>query len=116
MYNVVPTPKFEADIKFYIKKKKYFHITDDIEDIVGDLEKGIFVGDEISEIDAHNKTYKVRAANSDCNTGKSNGYRLIYYAIAEDLTVYLLTIYSKKDDFNIPTDQEIKAIILKFCS
>lgn len=25
-YNVIPTEKFEEDVKYYIKKKKYLHI------------------------------------------------------------------------------------------
>ena len=41
--------------------------------------------------------YKVRIANTSANVGKSNGFRLLYYVAIED-EIYLLTIYSKKDD------------------
>ncbi len=114
-YNVIPTPKFEDDVKFYLKKRKFVHINDDLDKVIQQLEKGNLLGDWIADIDANNKTYKVRAANSDTKVGKSNGYRLIYYAISQDLEIYLLTVYYKKDDKKIPTDKEIKNIILQYC-
>lgn len=48
--------------------------------------------------DGNNKIIKVRIANTDTRMGKSNGYRMIYYAIKEDESAYLLSIYYKKDD------------------
>ena len=33
MYTVIPTARFEKDIKYYIKKKRYFHIGEDIRQI-----------------------------------------------------------------------------------
>jgi mRNA-degrading endonuclease RelE of RelBE toxin-antitoxin system len=114
-YNVIPTPKFEDDMEFYIKKKKFLHIDDDLDAIISQLECGIFMGDPIADIDAHNKTYKVRAANSDTGMGKSNGYRVIYYAVTQDLEIYLLTVYYKKGDHRIPSDNEIKDIIQQYC-
>ena len=54
--------------------------------------------------------YKVRAANSSANVGKSNGFRIIYYVIIGE-KAYLLTIYSKKDDNRIPTDARIMMMI-----
>lgn len=59
--------------------------------------------------------YKVRVANSDMKVGKSNGYRIIYYAIKDDQEVYLLTIYYKKDDNKIPTDKEIVELVEEYC-
>lgn len=64
--------------------------------------------------DNENNVLKVRVANSDTNSGKSNGYRLIYYAVKNDGTIYLLTIYHKKDKENI-TNKEIQELILKYC-
>ena len=64
--------------------------------------------------DNNNNVLKVRVANSDTNSGKSNGYRLIYYAVKNDGTIYLLTIYHKKDKENI-TNKEIQELILKYC-
>ena len=47
--------------------------------------------------------------------GKSNGYRMIYYAIKEDLNAYLLSIYYKKDDKRVLTNEEIIELVNKYC-
>lgn len=119
MYKIIYTPKFEKDFEYYYKKKKYRHIADDIQDVIDDLEQGNLVGNEIediaSKIPTTDKTFKVRVANSDTHVGKSNGYRLIYYAITNDDKIFLLTIYSKKDDNAIPSDNDIVQIIKEYC-
>ena len=65
--------------------------------------------------DKNNKIIKVRIANTDTKMGKANGYRMIYYAIKEDNTVYLLTIYYKKDDKRIINNKEIINLVNKYC-
>lgn len=47
--------------------------------------------------------------------GQSNGYRIIYYVVRDDKEIYLLTIYYKKDDSKIPTNQEIIRLVEKYC-
>ena len=93
MYKIIPTKQFNDDVKYYIKKKKFTHIGSDIKRIADELEKGNLIGDEISDLkiksDGH--TYKVRSANTDMRVGQSNGYRVIYYVIKDDLEIYLLT-------------------------
>lgn len=112
MYEVIPTDNFNDDVKYYIKKKKFKRISEDIEDILNDLECGIFNGDIIADLELeNNRTYKIRACNSDTKQGKSNGYRLIYYVELKEKVVFLLTIYYKKDDNRIPTDTEIKELV-----
>jgi mRNA-degrading endonuclease RelE of RelBE toxin-antitoxin system len=107
---VVPTPHFQKDVKFYLRKKHYSKIMDDIKGVVEELEKGNLLGDQFDDIKVDGMVYKVRAVNASINVGKSNGFRIIYYVVSEDGTIYLLTIYSKKDDIKIPTDKEIVAI------
>lgn len=118
-FEVIPTEKFLSDISYYIKKKKFLHIDDDIEEIVNSLERGDLIGEAISDVSVSkgntNKTYKVRAKNSDTNQGKSNGYRVIYYAVTDNAEVYLLTVYYKKDSNRIPTKNEIAEIVKKYC-
>ena len=116
-YEIITTPNFERDIEFYYKKRKYKHIEKDISPVLEELEKGNLIGDEIPNITSilNEHTYKVRVANTDTNVGKSNGYRLIYYAIRDAMTIYLLALYYKKDDNNIPTNTEIIDIINKYC-
>lgn len=116
-YEIIPTPKFSDDIKFYKRKKKFSHILDDIDTVVNEIEKGNLIGDAISDIQLPEgeDAYKVRAINTDTHMGKSNGYRIIYYVIKNNKEVYLLTIYYKKDDNKIPTKQEIIELITRYC-
>lgn len=117
VYELEPTDKFNDDMEYYIKKRKFRNIGKDISDILNDLKLGIFHGDVIGDLklECDSKTYKIRAVNSDTKQGKSNGYRLIYYVENEDKIVFLVTIYYKKDDIRIPSDSEITKIIKKYC-
>lgn len=117
MYKIIPTDRFNSDVKYYIKKKHYTKIGEDIRTITDELQNGNLVGDEISglKVESDGHTYKVRVANSDMKVGESNGYRIIYYAIREDGEIYLLTIYSKKDDKRIPSNKEIIELVVKYC-
>lgn len=106
------TEKINGDIDYYIRKKKYKKIIEDIASILPDLEAGNFLGDKLSGFNLPEGTalYKVRIANTSANVGKSNGFRLIYYvAIADE--IYLITIYSKKDDERIPNDAQIAMLV-----
>lgn len=116
-YSIIPTRKFSKDVKYYKKTKKYNHIYDDILRVTKEIEKGNFLGSELYDLclQNNNHTYKVRSANTDTKSGESNGYRIIYYVVKDDMEVYLLTIYSKKDSNNIPTKDEIRKMILKYC-
>lgn len=70
------------------------------------------VGDRLEGLDIPENTavYKVRIANSSANVGKSHGFRLLYYvAIADE--IYLLAIYSKKDDIRVVSDKRIEKLI-----
>lgn len=116
-FDVMPTAKFESDVVFYMKEKKYTHIIDDIKTVKVELEQGNFIGEEIPnlKLESGGHTYKVRAANTDMKVGKSNGYRIIYYVIMDNKVVYLLTIYSKKDDDKVLSNKEIVELIAKYC-
>lgn len=117
MYTVIPTEQFEKDVKYYIKKKGFTHIGTDIKAITDELEKRNLIGAEIPglRIPTDGHTFKVRSANTDTKAGQSNGYRIIYYAVRDDAEVYLLTIYYKKDDSRIPTNQEIVELVETYC-
>ena len=107
---IIPTRKFKADVKFYIKKKKHNKINEDIQPILDALNEGNFLGDKLEDIELEEGTaaYKVRVANS--YSGKFNGYRIIYYVVIDE-KIYLLTIYSKKDDSRVPNDKQISMMI-----
>lgn len=115
-YEIVFTPQFEKDVKYYLKKKKYTKIINDIDNIVAELERGNFVGSEIADLQlpTSNSIYKVRVANSSINVGKSHGFRLVYYVVKDDREIFLLTIYSKKDQENISRN-EIIQLLKMYC-
>jgi len=75
-YSIIPTPRFEKDIDYYMRKKKFTKIDDDIDVVVSELEKGNLLGDIIPnlKINSDEHTYKVRVTNSNTGVGKSNGY------------------------------------------
>lgn len=116
-YEVIPTKKFEDDVDYYIKKKKFKHIVDDLDMVVSELEKGNFEGQQSSNIGLGDTGYtiKVHIANSDTKDGKSNGYRMIYYVVLNDKEVYLISIYYKKDDRMVLSNHEIKTLVEKYC-
>lgn len=66
---------------------------------------------EYSSIDLGNDCYKMRLPNSSIPTGKSGGFRVIYYKKVEE-TIYLLTIYSKSDIESID-DEQLEKILKK---
>lgn len=101
MYTVIPTARFEKDIKYYIKKKRYFHIGEDIRQITNELQQGHLIGTEIPglKISDHGHIFKVRSINTDTHSGQPMVSHL-YYAISDELKIYLLTIYSKKVNNN----------------
>lgn len=115
-FEIIPTKRFEDDLRYYLKKKKFKHILEDVDDIVKELEKGNLLGDAIPGlVFDDNETVKVRIANTDTRVGKSNGYRMIYYVVKNDCEIYLLTIYYKKEDNKIPSNKEIEALVKEYC-
>lgn len=109
---VIPTRNFNDNVEYYLRKKKYKKIYSDIKTVTDELEKGNLVGVRLENINVPEGTavYKVRIANTSTNVGKSHGFRLIYYlAIADE--IYLLAIYSKKDDIRVVSDKRIEQLI-----
>ena len=104
---LIHTERFKADLNFYIEKRGYKKIIDDIDPAIYDIGQGRFPGSKLENRSLKGvDVYKVGTANSSSETGKSSGFRIIYYPVSND-KVYLLTIYSKKDTEQIPTDSEI---------
>ena len=119
--NVTATDHFNDDVTYYVKKKKYKKIYDDIDTVTNELEAGNLVGvklDNIRNLPENTAVYKVRVANSSINVGKSNGFRIIYYlAVGDD--IYLVTIYSKKDggrSGDVPNDKQIELLVKNIIS
>ena len=88
-------------------QRRYRHIGDDLRPLLDRLRQGETPGDQVQEVGY--PAYKVRISNRDMRSGKSGGYRAIYYLRMAD-TIYLVTIYSKRDRDNITVD-EIRRLI-----
>ncbi|MCL2089166.1 MAG: hypothetical protein FWH14_06760 [Oscillospiraceae bacterium] len=95
--------QFNADMKHLVKKKKFNQLPSQIKSLKNDLEKGKFDGDRIThkELPTPHDVYKIRLPNPDTNSGKSNGYRVIYFVVTEKKIVVLLTIYYKKEQEDV---------------
>lgn len=104
------TDEFEK--RLYRLHKKYRGVRTDIEPIIKQLEKGIFLGDRLSGFGESQFIYKLRVKNSNIKKGKSAGYRLIYL-LESRTSVLLLTIYSKSKEQDISI-QDIQSILERF--
>jgi mRNA-degrading endonuclease RelE of RelBE toxin-antitoxin system len=108
-YRITPTSGFQRDVKYL--KKKYRHIVSDLEEFSNILSVNPFFGEEIPGLEG--KVFKARLASSDMKSGKSKSYRVIYYFLEKENTIYLLTIYAKAYKENISVT-EIKEIISRY--
>jgi mRNA-degrading endonuclease RelE of RelBE toxin-antitoxin system len=90
--------------------KKYRQIQADIEPVLVQLRQGDFIGDPIQG--TQYSVYKVRARNSDAQSGKSGGYRLIYQ-VESPTDAVLHLIYAKSEQANVSAE-EIQAAIAQY--
>ncbi len=101
--------KFSEEFKNKLRNlsKKYRNIRADLQPILDDLQAGKFEGDQIANVGY--TVFKLRIKNRDNKKGKSAGYRVIYY-VKTATSVFLVTIYSKSEQSNIPA-LEIRRIL-----
>jgi len=107
-YDVFFTGEFKRNLRQLAKK--YRRIKTDIQPLLTDLEAGKTPGDQIPGLDV--VIYKARARNSDSAKGKSGGYRIIYQKTI-DLTIILITIYSKTEQADI-SPEDIRTIVTAY--
>jgi mRNA-degrading endonuclease RelE of RelBE toxin-antitoxin system len=100
----------EFNRKFKALKKRYRKIQSDLQPVLEELQAGALLGDQISGLDA--VVMKLRVKNSDTQKGKSDGYRLIYWTVIDEI-ILLLDIYSKSDQSDLDLD-EIRRVIKKY--
>ena len=107
------TKKYLSDIKYLKKKLNYVKINEDLNSILGAIQSGNSNSKAVTGLGKEygGKVFKVRVPNSTAKKGKSNGFRLIYYLVTEQNTIYLITIYSKKDANKNPTNEQLKTWI-----
>jgi len=99
VFEVEQTDDFKADIRRFIKKKRFVNLPAQIQELVCGLKKGDFPGVVTKRADfpIKHEIYKLRLPNKDTNEGKSNGYRVYYSVMLDDELVLLVTIYYKKE-------------------
>jgi mRNA-degrading endonuclease RelE of RelBE toxin-antitoxin system len=104
--------RFTALFKRRLKglAKKYRQIQADIKPVLVQLRQGDFIGDPIQG--TQYTVYKVRARNSDTQSGKSGGYRLIYQ-VESPTDAVLHLIYAKSEQANVSAE-EIQAAIAQY--
>ena len=93
-YDLVALPTFAIKLKRLAKK--YKKIKFDLQELKKELMSNPKIG-----IALHHNCYKIRVANSSTSTGKSGGFRVVYYFVNKNNKVFLMTIYSKTQKENL---------------
>lgn len=101
---IISLESFNKDVKKLYKKNRKLPI--DLKTLNNVLKDNPKVGVELTS-----DLYKIRLENSSSKTGKSGGFRIIYYYIDQNENLYLLKIYSKTETPNIK--EEVLVSILK---
>ncbi len=83
--------------------KTYPSAIADLVPLIALLKRGETPGDRIPRVKGQ-PIFKVRVPNRDAQSGKSGGYRVIYYIVTDEQRL-LLTIYSKTDQTDITPDE-----------
>lgn len=111
--DLMKTKKYLSDMKYLKKKIDYAKISKDLKSVLDAIQSGNSNSKAIAGLGKEygGKVFKVRVPNSTAKKGKSNGFRLIYYLVTEQNTIYLITIYSKKDANKNPTNEQLKTWI-----
>jgi len=102
---IVVLPSFAVNLKKL--SKKYKNIKQDFQSLTKELQQNPKVGTHL-----HLNCYKLRVANSSIPTGKSGGFRVIYYYIDSDENIYLMSIYSKTQQVGISQEKLIEILKL----
>lgn len=83
--------------------KKYKNLPNDLKELRTTLTENPKAGIELSR-----HCYKILLANSSIPTGKSGGFRIVYYYLGADDNLYLMSIYSKTEMENISEERLVE--------
>ncbi len=104
--NIVRLEQFTKDVKKLYKK--YRQLPTDLTKLSKELNANPKVG-----INLGKNCYKLRLENSSIPTGKSGGFRVIYYYYDGENDLYLLTMFSKKEMESVK-DERILELLEKY--
>ena len=100
MHTVVETQQFS-------KRVKSLRIADDeAAEMIITLAENPASGDSLG-----GGLYKIRIARKD--SGKSGGYRVLYFYKPKDMPIFLLTVFAKNEKTNI--SQAEKKVLIELC-
>ncbi len=100
---IISLDSFGRDVKRLYKK--YRQLPQDLGNLKKALEETPALGVELG-----NGCYKLRWPNSSVPTGKSGGFRVIYYFLDQEGCLYLMAMYSKSELENI-SDEKIIGLL-----
>jgi mRNA-degrading endonuclease RelE of RelBE toxin-antitoxin system len=101
--------RFLKDAKRLKERKNFRKIADDVKETEESLKAGKDKGDLIPGLSVL-QIFKIRQRNSSTNTGKSGGFRIIYYQMRENNVVIMLTIHSKTEQNNISKEEILEIL------
>lgn len=103
-FEIYPTSKFKKEAKKLAKKHR--SLISDLTSLTELLkEKPLEQGDHLG-----NDCYKIRMAITSKGKGKSGGARVIMHVQIVDEIVFILSIYDKSDQENMPIHQVLAAL------
>jgi len=100
---IISLDSFGRDVKRLYKK--YKQLSTDLKNL-----QDILKEDPKSGIEIGKNCYKIRLANTSVPTGKSGGFRVIYYFLDKEDHLYLMAMYSKSELENISEDKIIEIL------
>jgi len=100
---IISLDTFSKDVK--VLYKKYRNVANDLRILEEELYANPKCGTELG-----NGCYKIRLKNSSVPTGKSGGFRVIYYYLDHEENIYLMAMYSKSDMENIKDHRLIEIL------
>ncbi|MDP9080902.1 MAG: type II toxin-antitoxin system RelE/ParE family toxin [Bacteroidota bacterium] len=107
MTNVIKVSHaFKRDVKPLAKKHRSLKTS--VDNLIAELTQNAFLGDHYG-----NDIYKVRLADKSKGTGKSGGFRVLYYHLkkTEDgIEVLLIAIYDKSERSTIKKNDAVKKL------
>jgi mRNA-degrading endonuclease RelE of RelBE toxin-antitoxin system len=102
-YKIKTIPKFEKELKRLAKK--YPSLKNEYLVLIQSLEQQPEQGSPLG-----NSCFKIRLSIASKGKGKSGGARVITYIQVLQTSVYLLTIFDKSEQENIP-DKELEELL-----